>query len=304
MKPGAGSGAGVRLWVWIAGAALSLGYYLAEATHPPRGTPAGVEHFLFGLGDLEVKLFPAPSGRQWVLVREVTEAYMPLSPPPPPTLWQRVQSFEWAPLAAPSRRLTPFQVPGTWEVKGGSLHRVWTLPANGWLDDHHLWSSDSEWSTSGWVLDRRSGRTTDESLEGVQDRYPPEHEVGKSTDHEDWDPEPLTALTSALEELPPDVSRSWEYRRFAAGGTEVYLVATVDPKDEPVALYAVTDEPAPRILRLTRNARPLALSRDGRTLFFQRDSALWRLDFRQPLPTLREVPLPELPDPLSTHQEP
>ena len=83
------------------------------------------------------------------------------------------------------------------------------------------------------------------------------------------------------------------------GRSGAYLVYTEDRNDEPVALYAVSDDPAPRILRLAWHARPLALSRDGRTLFFVRNRALWRLDLRQPLwVLLAKMPVPALPGPL------
>src|SRR5439155_23587428 len=132
-----------------------------------------------------------------------------------------------------------------------------------------------------------SARATQGKAAGVPDQYYQQLEdqyyeqKRDEWDHEDDPNSPQrllrSTLSSALEELPADFSRDWEYLHAASGAVGVYLVYTKDPDDDPVALYAVSDDPAPRIVRLARNARPLALSRDGRTLFFERHEALWRI---------------------------
>ena len=59
-----------------------------------------------------------------------------------------------------------------------------------------------------------------------------------------------------------------------------------------------SNEEAPRSLYLSAGGVPLAISRDGRTVFFERERSLWRLDLRKPLPQLLdEVRVPPLPDP-------
>src|SRR5260370_30803320 len=64
----------LRLWLWLAGAALSVGCYVSAAIQLPQRTATGVEHRLFALGDVRVKLLESPSGRQWVLVPEDSDS--------------------------------------------------------------------------------------------------------------------------------------------------------------------------------------------------------------------------------------
>jgi hypothetical protein len=63
-------------------------------------------------------------------------------------------------------------------------------------------------------------------------------------------------------------------------------------------LYAISEEPTPKVLRITTGAAPRALSADGKTLIFERDHGLWLLEFHRPLPELLEaVSLQSLPEP-------
>jgi hypothetical protein len=293
------------------GATLSPGYYLFDAVPRPHRTPTGVERRLFGLEDLDPKLLESPSGGQWLLVQKAADPYTAVGPSIsfPLTLWQRLRSFRWPDDEKAPHTLSLSTDPGTWQIEGSSVRKICSRTATGWLGDEHLWAWDGDGPAPAWVFDLRRGRTVQGKAAGEADGYYQQVEDRYYEQKRDeWDhaddpnsPERLlrSTLSSALEELPADLSQGWEYVHAASGAMGVYLVFTKGPDDDPVALYAISDDPVPRIVRLTRNARPLALSRDGRTLFFERNRALWRLDLRQPLPALlAEVSLPELPDPL------
>jgi hypothetical protein len=289
-----------RLWVWAAGTILCLCYYFVNALQPPHRTPAGVERWLFGLGGLAVKLMEAPAGGQWVLVPDEETLQGARSPSiPPPILWQRAQRFEWAPQAAPPRRLAPFRPTGTWRLEGSSLRRVWNRTAKGWLDDHQLWAGENGYLDL-WILDlnrRRARRGTERSWSHVEEWFYGQDDMSLLPVDQRHS-ELSSTLSSALEELPSDFVRGWESMPIRCGERGLYLAYTTGVPDEHQALYAVSDELMPRILPLARNAWPQALSRDGRTLFFRRDGSLWRMDFRKPLPALLDkVSVPELPNP-------
>jgi hypothetical protein len=304
MKRSAAPGARLRLWVWVIGAVLSLGYYFVSAVRLPHRTPLGVERRLFGLGDLDARLIESPSGGQWVLVPKWEDPALAGGKPASRTaFWDRVQSFQWPSAADPYRQIAPFQVKGMWEIETGAPRRVWSWEARGsvgWLDDRHLWlSSEHSWPPGVWVLDLQRRRVREgewSEVEALADQG--EEQTYNDADGHDWDRDFTRTLSSPLEQLPKEFHGGWQVERHM-GGQGLFLVHTWDASEEPVAAYAVLDDPAPRILRLARKAEPLALSHDGRTLFFRREGALWRLDLRRPLPALlRELPAPDLPDPL------
>jgi hypothetical protein len=275
---------------------LSLCFYFARALRLPHPTRAGVEHRLFGLGDLSVKLMESSSGGQWVLVSDDGPGPGARGPASSrPAIWQMAWSFEWAPQATPPRRLAPFQSRGTWQMEGGSLRRVWSRSATGWLGEIQLWV-DNGWGSVPWVLDVRRGRERQGNWGEVEQLFY-EREKARLHPLDQQHSELASMLSSPLEELPPEFSRGWESVAFRCGGTRIYLAYTTGVSEERQVLYAGSDDLMPRILPLARNAWPLALSRDGRTLFFRRRGALWRLDFRKPLPELlSEVPVPILPE--------
>ena len=94
------------------------------------------------------------------------------------------------------------------------------------------------------------------------------------------------ALDSALEAPFGGRRRRWEVERYRIGEQTVTLAYHPQPPLAAPVLLAISNDDAPRVLRLTSGGKPLALSRDGRTLFFRRENALWRLDLRKPLPEL------------------
>jgi hypothetical protein len=298
MKRHVGSPQRQCLAVWTLGTALALGHYLFNIPRPLR-TAAGVERPLWGIGDYQPRLKESPSGRQWLLVL-TPQPSSPFAGKPPPG--QHLEELEWPGHANTPRQMAPFRPLGTWQLKEHTLRRVWSWGARGWLDEDRLWlSSENGWPPAVWILDLTSGRTR-------RGRWPDvEHLANESQgddyigyEQDDGDADLRSMLSSPLEELPPDFTGEWEDDYEDTCGRGVHLIDTLTAGHEPVALYAVSDEPGARILRLTSAARPLALSRDGRTLFFEREEVLWRLDLRKPLPALLdELSVPDLPDPLA-----
>jgi hypothetical protein len=300
MKRLGGSPQRQRLVVWMLGTAVALAYYVFSAIPMPLRTAVGVERPLWGIGSLRPTLKESPSGREWLLV--VSREPLPPSGGKPPPPAQPLEELEWPVNADTPRQLAPFRPLGTWQLGEHTLRRVWSWSASGWLDEDHLWvSSEHGWPPGVWILDlgtRRTRRGRWPDVEHLDEESEGDSSIGDEQDNEDADLRSM--LSSPLEELPPDFADDWEYDYKLPCGRGVYIVHMLTAAGDPVASYAVSVEPAPRILRLASGARPLALSRDGRTLFFDRGGVLWRLDLRKPLPALLdEVSAPELPDPLA-----
>jgi hypothetical protein len=292
-----------RQWrraVWAVGTLLVLGYYGRKAIALPRSRPVGVERRLFARGLVELDLQESPAGGRWVVMPGEPE---PKSVPAPGTpafylYWAR--RFYWPSERPSARRLRPFGASGTWWLGPGGLHRAWRIAADGWLDDHRLWSDGADYGAPPeWVLDVRTGRTQSgdtpisDELRYAQDEY----------DYRTGEEPSILGGPAGLEELPADfgdVAVTHE-----VGERSVELVYKTWAPGAHWGLYAISDHAAPRVLRLTGDATPLELSQDGRTLFYLRRNALWRLDFRRPLPELLDaVPVPDLPDPPGLHVAP
>lgn len=293
-----------RLWVWAVGSAVALGYYFTQACNVPHRTAVGVEHPICGLENLSAVLKESPSGRDWLLILPQVDASSAGSTPGSPWLLaQSLREFQWPGHATTARRLKPFESVGTWLFEGSSLRHFSNFAANGWLDDEHVMvTDDSDWKPPVAILDLAEGRAVHgEWSEDVERRYSELiDESPGGLEQDEWDPDLWSTLLSGLEALPPDFARGWKYGHNVIGARGVYLVHTFAAGGAPATLYAISDEPAPRLLRLASGARPLALSRDGRTLFFERGGVLWRLDLCKPLPALLdEVSVPDLADPLA-----
>jgi hypothetical protein len=292
-----------RPGAWALGSVLILVYYFLSAVRPPHRIAVGVERPICGIGRLSAAVKESPSGRRWLLALSLPDASSTVgSTSGTGGPWaERLREFEWPGSAATPRRLAPFLAEGTWVLEGNRLRWVWDQSANGWDGDDYLWSTRN---AANILLEAPIAALPGEAQasRGRADRFDDTEDPNDATcgfEQEDWDPPALwPALSSPLEELPTDFG--WRYGHRVISGRGVYLVHTRVRGGEPGTLYAVSDEPAPRILRLAPRARPLALSRDGRTLFFEREGVLWRLDLRKPLPALLdEVPVPELPDALA-----
>jgi hypothetical protein len=286
----------LRLKLWGVVAVAALVYYGARATHLPTRTDVGVERRLFaGSG---YTLHPYPGSGNWMVV-----------PPPPaiPTgpaavLTDRLRSLEWPGGGGTGRKLAPYQPGGTWLLTPWGMRRVWRHRAETVHGDRYLEAGLSGgFNAEGEhvpVLDLRSRRTlfgtdaaralravgtdSDDYEEGIESPYP-EWESGLNQAGL-----PLEGMEAEAEfDFPLTLSDREITLRHGDAGT-------------PGAdLYAVADGPGPAILRLAKNAVPLAVSNDGRILFFERDGALWRLDLRRPLPELLDEEKPP-PLPLPT----
>lgn len=284
-----------RAALWAAGACLSLSYYLLGAVQAPRRTPVGVEHRLFGVDHATVSLKEAPSGGRWLVV---LESYNTANG----AVFGRARSLpawvdalllaRWPLREETSRTLAPFLPAETsYWLDGDRLRRAWRYPVTRWLDEAHLVSAEKEIR----VLDLHTGRTyRGPAAEAVASRFPnaeePDPELAAMQDAPNE-----AAERSALEETPPDLGGT-AMEHTVAG--RVFQLIWNGGGEGPHGIYAAGKELAPRSLRLVANAgQVVKLSRDGRTLFFLRDGALWRLDLRKPVPQLLdEVPVPALPD--------
>jgi hypothetical protein len=298
-----------RLWVWAIGSTVALGYYLCQAIHVPRRIAVGIECPICGIRNLSATVTESPSGGRWFLALTTPEDPLAAAgvPVPPRPLAEALREFQWPGRAVTTRRLAPFEPTGTWRVDGSAVRWEWDLAADGWDGDGYVWARiETREGSEVTVHTLEGGAAFAGRLPSLADEDSNEYELianrddSVSYEQTEWDPELWSSLSSALEELPSDFAGNWKYGQEDIQGRGIYLVHTLAASGDSVALYAASDEPAPRILRLASGARPLALSRDGRTLFFERCGVLWRLDLRKPLPALLdEVSVPELPDPLA-----
>lgn len=290
----------LRLLVGTAGAVLCLGFYFVKSVQLPRRTAVGVETRLFGRGNVDLRLRDSPDGKRWVVV--------PGDRPPltgrPGTLESfrsTAREWRWPTRADIPRRLQLFRPAGTWWLGDSGLTRAWRLPALGWLDDHTLWTkAGGQYSSGGEAaLDLKTGRTA-KGVGLIPDEllWRTDESTGEAYLYDQiWTDEPDADAVgeSALEEVNPEFGD--QARVYQRDGETVRLVFSHWTKGKSRALYAVLEEETPRVLRITENAEPLAFSKDGRTLFFTRNTALWKVEFRKPLPELlAEVPYPTLPD--------
>jgi hypothetical protein len=289
-----------RLWVWVVGSTTVLGYYLSQGVHAPRRTAVGVESPICGISDLSATVKESPSGRRWLLALTTRDdpsaaAGTPASPWP---LAEPLREFQWPGRALTSRRLAPLQPTGSWQVEGTALRWQWDVAASGWDGDARLWARRETSEGTEVIMHPLNGGP---AVLGGWPSLSDEFDDGSGGyEQNEWDPDLWSTLSSGLEELPSDFAGDWKYGHVVIGDRGVYLVHTLTARDDLVALYAVSDDPAPHILPLAPKARPLALSRDGRTLFFERGGVLWRLDLRKSLPALLdELSMPALPAPLA-----
>lgn len=271
--------------VWAAGAVASLVFYAARALPLPRRTAAGTERRLFGGSSYRLLRHPL-NGRWLVSVAKPPDSNAPTTASPPPSLWDAFSAeltrFEWPGSGVTGRTLAPFRSEGTWELGPLGLRRIWRLSAaNGGERSKKplLWITDPP-----AVLDLKARRTY--RGDAAQQRLGGPDESGG-----DWVP--------WTEYQDPDlaVGHYTHQEQRAVGGRRLFLLWN-DPPVPGSGLYAASDHAAPRVLRLAGDATFTELSPDGRTLFFQRHDALWRLDLRRPLPDLlEEAAPPPLPEP-------
>lgn len=272
--------------VWATGALSSLLFYGARALPLPQRTPIGTEQRLFGGTDYQLLRHPV-SGRWLVSAAKKVDPSAPAATPPQPSLWGALSiafnHFEWPEGGGTARALAPFRHEGTWELSPFGLRRVWRLSAtnSGEKSKHPLlWITDPP-----AVLDLKTRRTY--RGDAAQQRLP-----GTGEYEDDW------GLWLEARDRDLEVGQYTHQEQREVAGRSVYLLWN-DPPGPGSGLYAASDHEAPRLLRLAKDATFNELSPDGRTLFFHRGGALWRLDLRRPLQDLLDEAVPPpLPDPV------
>lgn len=282
----------MRTRLWLASVILALAFYGLRSTQLPRRSAVGVEHRLFaGVGYTPV---PEPGGKAWLVG-------VPTPQPLPGNLFKAfLQRGAWPGGYHEARRLTPFREGGTWLLLPLGVRRVWSHPASTVWQDRYLWEGNPV-ATALWdeplppAFDYRARRPLlGPEAERLLQNQPQVADPWNDADEtytEGWSE--LSAEAAGIEGLTGELYYS--LRATSAGRA---LRLWWGREDQPArALYAISDEATPKVLRLTANAEPKALSADGRTLFFERDGALWRLDLRRPLPELLdEAAPPALPE--------
>jgi len=274
-----------RTRLWLASVVLSLGFYCVRATHLPRRTAVGVERrVLAGTG---YAVLHSPVANQWLVSIATSIPVVGLQPNPQEWLATALWKLEWPAGRDTGRRLRPFREHGTWSIGDLGVRRVWRFRAEPDVvvgryliaaPEHHRALPGSDFGAP--ILDLRSRRTLNHAV----DVEWPELWEGQYT---------VNAEANGLEGITGELTVAMDVE---VGGRRMSLWGT-GSETAPQRIVVVPDEPNPRVLSLVENAIPITLSRDGRTLLFERDNALWRLDLRRPLPELLdEAAPPPLPD--------
>jgi hypothetical protein len=281
----------LRIKLWLGSVLLCLGIYGVRSTHFPRRTAAGVEHRLFG--GIGCSVVPEPGRQGWLI-----------GAPDPPTIASNVAEgllwrVSWPGRYESARQLTPFLVGGTWALQPLGLRHVWSRRATEVTQNRYLWTASPAWaalladSALPQVFNYRRGREIrgEEALRLLRSQ-------SLQMDHQLELEMLFSEVKSELSEEAAGLEGIDSELRFSLAltggdrGVKLWWGA-----EEGGGLYAISEEPTPKVLRITAGATPRAISADGRTLFFERDGALWRMDLRRPLPELLdEATPPALPD--------
>ena len=290
------SGAWWRRRIWASASLLMLATHFIGTSHPPRRTEIGTEQYLFGLGDTVPKLIESPQGGAWLLVPDVGMApkFRPTGSSLLNDILSKIASYRW-PNGGGPRLLVPFGHPeGSYVLRGNVLVRVWRVPAARWIAPQFLSNADTGSGASA-VLDLRTGRTFfGPAIQSIAASIPAltvEQENLSGADEEEVE---SLVDPSALE---GDSAENWTHSEEVKVGDQAFEVGTQISQTGLSRIVVGTKDEAPRMLVLAENARPLKLSRDGRTLFFEREGALWRLDLVRSLSNLLGAATPPLPEP-------
>lgn len=144
------------------------------------------------------------------------------------------------------------------------------------------------------LLTPRTGRTLSARKGSALWRALVPSEQSTEISEGDSTPEPLLD-DAALPGVPPGDQDSPTVVRL---NDMRMLLQTASGPEGDGALYVVSEGPAVLSARVAASAQPIAVSEDGRTIFFQRGGALWRLTLTRALPALLHDTLPPpLPDP-------
>jgi len=280
--------------VWATGMVLSLAFYAEQAVHLPRRTSVGVERRLFGGSNYMILRHPVTGS--WLACAQ--SPAVASTAPPPPTFWNTLTdalvAFRWPAGPDTGRALIPFRGEGTWSLEPFGLRRVWRLSANEIKQDaQHQYLTVTDPPA---VLDLKTRRTyRNQPAQQLLAQFQEQYEIGVEYGANEVDATSLLPLDGEDATSPRVLNNN---RSVAIGGHTLSFFWS-DPPGPGTALYAASDHAAPRMLRLTSGAAYTHLSPDGRTLFFTRDDALWRLDLRRPLPELLDAAVsPPLPEPL------
>jgi hypothetical protein len=168
---------------------------------------------------------------------------------------------------------------------------VWRYPATE-VSEEHRWLLSQDRAVILNLANHRTyrGPAAEERAQELPLPYEVEDE---EYDAFGKDPEELSSLAFPLAGL----GSSAEQQQVKVAGRRLRLLVEAPSESGEGGTFAVSDHDAPRILPLAKGAEPVRLSADGRTLFFRRGDALWRLDLRKPLSELLDEAVPgPLPD--------
>jgi len=279
--------------LWTVGTVLCLAFYAARAVQLPRRTPLGTERRLFG--GTGYTLLRQPRNGRWLVSAQAP--FVATTAPPPSTFWttfsDALTTFNWPGGTETGRTLAPFRDEGTWSIEAAGLRRVWRLRAT--EVKHHSAHEYLSAADPPALLDLKAGRTyRNEAAQRLLEQLPPSDQYLADDGWQEIDATDLLPLEGGDVTSPRSLNNN---RGFVIGGRRVSMFWN-DPPQSGTALYAASDHAAPRVLRLADGAAFTQLSPDGRTVFFERSGALWRLDLRRSLPELLDEAVPpSLPEP-------
>ena len=264
--------------VWVLGAVGALGYYARAIYYPPIRTPVGVETRLSGDGPHESDMIQSPGG-DWVWQFNFARFSFDGNPRSSFSAARAALSGAWLQTSSPPRAVSLLPSDTAWIVSGDRMRPLGDRAVAGWLGARTAigTSDDSDYQA---IRLGDGVRTQNFDARGVR----LVEEVEPWTRLDIWR---LPALEEALFARGLSGARWGTYLvRRDPPSEHVLLQVTWLSDDNRGPLLAFRYEGYDKSVLVAKRAVPVGVSRDGRTLFFRRDNAIWRLDLRAPLDEL------------------